>query len=97
MSNNTNNNQYDNTYYDDSDDSSIYFLYFLFFLGAILYGIPHIHKAYKAMCKKNEDEESEDEDENNYVPDEEIQMDLTDRELKPDYDSDDENEENKYI
>ena len=49
------------------------------------------------MCKKNEDEESEDEDENNYVPDEEIQMDLTDRELKPDYDSDDENEENKYI
>lgn len=95
MSNNTNNNnnQYDNTYYED-DDSSVYFIYFIFFLVAILYGMPYLYKGYKTMCHKNE-EEAEDQ-ENNYVPEDEM-MDLTDRELKPDYDSHDDDEENKYI
>jgi len=96
MSNNTNNNnnEYTNTYYNDDGDNSIYFLYFIFFLGTVLYCMPYVNKGIKALCDKNED--SEYESENDCLPDEAIQMETTNRELKPDYDSNDD-EENKYI
>ena len=84
MSNYT--NDYDKTNEDTYDN---YFIYFILALVIIMYLIPHILKKSKEICPQPQSD-------NEYISDEEIQMEENERTLKPDYDSDDE-EENKYI
>ena len=95
--------EYNNTNYSKYDDENIEMLYIVFFLFACMLIIPQTYKYIKKNCDDENDDVFEEEyDENDseyeeeYDENDDVEIGPNQRELKPDYSSNDDDED-KYI
>tara|TARA_B100001175_G_scaffold10845_1_gene8563 strand:- start:27712 stop:28065 length:354 start_codon:yes stop_codon:yes gene_type:complete len=93
-------NNYTNHSYDDDDDElgNILFIYVIFFLGVFFIVLPNCKKYFLKHCveQNNDDIDSPFDFEDDDDDDDNVEIGPNQRELKPDYDSEDD-DENKYI
>jgi len=88
--------EYNNTNYSEYDDENIEMLYIIFFLFACMLIIPQTYKYIKKNCDDENDDDEFEEDEEEYDENNDVEIGPNPRELKPDYSSNDDDED-KYI